>query len=150
MSLRLNLFVLSLVFVAGCASAPAAPPTFAPDLAVDLDAMTRTSSGLYIQDVKVGSGEPARRNRTVFLHYTGWLSDGRMFDTSRRRNRPIDFILGREQVIDGWDEGVEGMQVGGVRRLVVPPHLGYGGRGVEGSIPRHATLVFEIELVDVR
>lgn len=135
---------------ASCASAPPAPPTFAPALNVDLAAMTRTSSGLYVQDVEVGTGEPARRNRTVFVHYMGWLTDGRMFDTSRRRDRPIDFVLGREQVIDGWDEGIEGMRVGGIRRLVVPPQLGYGGRGVEGSIPRHATLVFEIQLMDVR
>jgi FKBP-type peptidyl-prolyl cis-trans isomerase len=124
--------------------------TFAPQLDVDLDRMTRTESGLYYEDVVEGDGEEARAGQTVTAHYEGWLTDGTKFDSSRDRGEPIEFQLGVGQVIRGWDEGVAGMRVGGQRRLVIPPELAYGSRGAGGVIPPNATLVFEVELVAVR
>lgn len=108
-----------------------------------------TDSGLKIEDLAVGDGETAEAGQRVSVHYTGWLTDGRKFDSSVDRNEPFTFALGRGVVIRGWDEGVAGMQVGGRRRLTVPPHLGYGARGAGGVIPPNATLVFEVELLGV-
>ncbi|HXE57780.1 MAG TPA: FKBP-type peptidyl-prolyl cis-trans isomerase [Gemmatimonadales bacterium] len=122
---------------------------FADQLGVDLATMTRTPSGLYLRDVRAGSGTEAGAGRAVVVHYTGWLPDGRKFDSSRDAGRPFEFTLGAGQVIRGWDEGVAGMRVGGRRQLVIPPELGYGAAGV-GPIPPHSTLVFEVELLEVR
>jgi FKBP-type peptidyl-prolyl cis-trans isomerase len=108
------------------------------------------ASGLESEDLQVGKGAEARPGTTVEVHYTGWLADGSVFDASRERGRPLAFRLGAGMVIRGWDEGIVGMKVGGVRRLRIPPALGYGARGVEGSIPKNAHLVVEIELVAVR
>jgi FKBP-type peptidyl-prolyl cis-trans isomerase FkpA len=108
-----------------------------------------TDSGLKIEDLALGDGAAAVAGQRVSVHYTGWLTDGRKFDSSVDRNEPFSFALGRGVVIRGWDEGVAGMQVGGKRRLTVPPHLGYGARGAGGVIPPNATLVFEVELLDV-
>ena len=110
---------------------------------------TTTASGLIIEDVTEGSGAEATAGQTVSVHYTGWLTDGKKFDSSKDRNYPFDFPLGAHHVIAGWDEGVQGMKVGGVRKLTIPPSLGYGARGAGGVIPPNATLVFEVELVAI-
>lgn len=110
---------------------------------------TTTASGLIIEDLVVGQGDSAQPGQRVSVHYTGWLTDGQKFDSSKDRNDPFDFPLGRGHVIAGWDEGVAGMQVGGSRKLTIPPHLGYGARGAGGVIPPNATLVFEVELLGI-
>jgi len=111
--------------------------------------ITTTESGLQIEEVKLGDGESATAGQFVSVHYTGWLIDGTKFDSSKDRNEPFDFPLGQRNVIAGWDEGVQGMRVGGVRKLTIPPQLGYGARGAGGVIPPNATLVFEVELLDI-
>jgi FKBP-type peptidyl-prolyl cis-trans isomerase len=121
---------------------------YASELNVDLPAMERTPSGLHRRDLRVGGGEEAIRGRTVRVHYTGWLPDGRQFDSSRNGS-PFEFVLGIGEVIEGWDEGVAGMRIGGTRQLVIPPDLAYGQRGAGGVIPPNATLVFVVELLDV-
>jgi len=108
-----------------------------------------TDSGLKYTDLVVGEGETAAAGRTVNVHYTGWLTDGTKFDSSLDRNTPFSFPLGGGRVIRGWDEGVQGMRVGGRRKLTIPPHLGYGPRGAGGVIPPNATLVFEVELLEI-
>ena len=106
-----------------------------------------TSSGLGIEDICEGEGHEACAGQTVTVHYTGWLTDGRKFDSSKDRNEPFVFPLGGRRVIAGWDEGVAGMKIGGKRKLTIPPQLGYGARGAGGGIPPNATLVFEVELL---
>jgi FKBP-type peptidyl-prolyl cis-trans isomerase FkpA len=108
-----------------------------------------TESGLIYEDVTPGAGDEAKAGQRVSVHYTGWLTDGTKFDSSKDRNDPFAFPLGAGHVIKGWDEGVQGMKVGGVRKLTIPPHLGYGARGAGGVIPPNATLVFEVELLQV-
>ncbi len=110
---------------------------------------TTTSSGLIMEDVALGDGDAAASGQDVTVHYTGWLTDGKKFDSSKDRGDPFIFALGGRQVIAGWDEGVQGMKVGGVRKLTIPPELGYGARGAGGVIPPNATLVFEVELLGV-
>ena len=112
---------------------------------------------LQKQDITTGSGAEASSGHAVRVHYTGWLYDaskadrrGNKFDSSKDRNEPFDFKLGARQVISGWDEGVAGMKVGGKRVLTIPPAMGYGARGAGGVIPPNATLVFEVELLDVK
>ena len=109
-----------------------------------------TPSGLVIEDITVGGGAEAAAGQMVTVHYTGWLTDGSKFDSSKDRNDPIVFPLGAGHVIKGWDEGVQGMKVGGTRKLTIPPALGYGARGAGGVIPPNATLVFEVELLATR
>ena len=115
--------------------------------------MNSTDSGLQYEDTVLGSGDLAASGQHVSVHYTGWLYDqgvkGKKFDSSKDRNDPFSFELGAGMVIRGWDEGVEGMRVGGTRVLVIPPELGYGARGAGGVIPPNATLMFEVELLDV-
>ena len=108
-----------------------------------------TASGLQYEEVRAGTGAKARSGQDVVVHYTGWLTDGRKFDSSRDRGLTFSFGLGAGQVIAGWDEGVSGMQVGGLRKLTIPPQLGYGEFGAGGVIPPNATLVFEVELLEV-
>ena len=118
--------------------------------------MPTTESGLAYEDLVVGDGEEARSGQRVRVHYTGWLHDaaapaarGRKFDSSKDRGQPFAFALGAGEVIRGWDEGVQGMKVGGTRVLTIPAALGYGARGAGGVIPPNATLVFEVELLAV-
>ncbi len=106
-------------------------------------------SALQIEDLEVGTGAEAVAGKNVTVHYTGWLTDGTLFDSSHSRNEPFVFGLGRGHVIRGWDEGVAGMKVGGKRKLTIPPEMGYGARGAGGVIPPNATLVFEVELLAV-
>jgi FKBP-type peptidyl-prolyl cis-trans isomerase FkpA len=114
------------------------------------DALVTTASGLQYMDLIVGSGREAHAGETAIVHYTGKLTDGTQFDSSKDRKEPFPFRLGAGQVIKGWDEGVEGMKIGGIRKLVIPPQLGYGSRGAGSVIPPHATLIFEVELLDLR
>jgi FKBP-type peptidyl-prolyl cis-trans isomerase FkpA len=118
--------------------------------------MTTTASGLQYEDTTTGSGDEAQAGQRVRVHYTGWLYDptasnqrGKKFDSSKDRGDPFSFNLGAGQVIRGWDEGVQGMKVGGTRVLTIPADLGYGARGAGGVIPPNATLVFEVELLGV-
>jgi peptidylprolyl isomerase len=114
-----------------------------------------TASGLRYVDTKIGNGETARPGQTASVHYTGWLyiagEKGRQFDSSRTRGQPFAFPLGGGRVIKGWDEGVAGMKTGGQRTLIIPPQLGYGAQGAGGGvIPPNATLIFDVELIDVK
>ena len=111
---------------------------------------TTTASGLKYEDVKVGTGDTAEAGKSVSVHYTGWLTDGSKFDSSRDRGTPYTFQLGAGRVIAGWEEGVAGMKVGGRRKLVIPANLGYGARGAPPVIPPGATLVFDVELLAIK
>jgi FKBP-type peptidyl-prolyl cis-trans isomerase FkpA len=108
-----------------------------------------TPSGLIIEELAIGDGSEAAAGQSVTVHYTGWLTDGTKFDSSKDRNDPFEFPLGARHVIAGWDEGVQGMKVGGRRTLTIPPSLGYGARGAGRVIPPNATLIFEVELLGV-
>jgi FKBP-type peptidyl-prolyl cis-trans isomerase FkpA len=114
---------------------------------------TTTASGLIINDVVVGTGKAAVAGQSVTVHYTGWLfyggEKGKKFDSSKDRGDPFVFPLAAGHVIKGWDEGVQGMKIGGTRTLTIPPELGYGARGAGGAIPPNATLIFEVELLGV-
>ena len=147
----LMLFFLSLAAAAAFA-ATAQTPTTQRDSKLDA-----TPSSLQKIDVKQGTGAEATPGKAVVVHYTGWLYDtskpdshGAKFDSSRDRNDPFRFPLGAGQVIKGWDEGVAGMKVGGQRTLVIPSQMGYGARGAGGVIPPNATLIFDVELLDVK
>lgn len=110
----------------------------------------QTASGLRFEDLEIGRGKKAiGRGETVYVHYTGWLDDGTKFDSSHDRGEPLHFPLGERYVIPGWDEGMVGMRIGGRRRLTIPPELGYGSRGAGSVIPPNATLIFEVELLDI-
>ena len=122
---------------------------FADALGIDLEAMTRLPSGLYYEDIEDGSGLGARDGHVLSVYYTGRLTTGERFDANTT-GEGYSFQLGRRQVILGWEQGIQGMRIGGKRRLVVPPALGYGQRGFPPAIPPSATLVFEVELLDIR
>jgi FKBP-type peptidyl-prolyl cis-trans isomerase len=109
-----------------------------------------TPSGLKYIDQEVGTGDVAVAGKTASVHYTGWLENGKKFDSSVDRGQPFSFPLGAGRVIKGWDEGVQGMKVGGKRKLTIPSDLGYGSRGAGGVIPANATLIFDVELLGVR
>ena len=117
-------------------------------------ATTTTSSGLQYEDTKVGEGASPSKGQTCVMHYTGWLwvndAKGAKFDSSVDRGRPFSFPLGQGRVIKGWDEGVASMKVGGKRTLLIPPGLGYGASGAGGVIPPNATLLFEVELLELK
>ena len=134
------------------------PATTSPDTAPGTATTApSTPEGMKMTDVKMGTGAEAVPGKTVVVHYTGWLYDeaaaehkGQKFDSSRDRGDPFDFPLGAGHVIKGWDQGVAGMKVGGQRTLVIPPEMGYGARGAGGVIPPDATLLFDVELLDVK
>ena len=109
-----------------------------------------TASGLIVEDILVGEGDVAAAGQYVTVHYTGWLLDGKKFDSSKDRNDPFAFGLGQRQVIAGWDEGVQGMKIGGMCKLTIPAALGYGARGAGGVIPPDATLIFDVELLGIQ
>jgi FKBP-type peptidyl-prolyl cis-trans isomerase len=168
--MRRTFLFLALVFLSGCtldtvrskplgaqAKDPGSPNvgapetlTYSPTLNVDLSMMLKTPSGLYWVDLVEGTGAEAVAGSVVSADYTGWLADGRKFDSSRTSGKPYTFTLGQRRVIAGWDEGLAGMRVGGKRLLVIPSQLGYGATGAGGLIPGGATLVFEVELVDMQ
>jgi len=139
--------VVALVFTA-CGDSVTAPEViedtqFAESLNIDLSAMTRLASGLYVQTLTTGTGDPAGPGNTIAVSYTGWLSDGTVFDGGA-----FDFVLGIGQVVAGFDEGVEGMRTGEIRRIVIPPALGYGDRG-QGPVPPGAIMIFQIEVTSI-
>ncbi|MEK6223210.1 MAG: FKBP-type peptidyl-prolyl cis-trans isomerase, partial [Chloroflexota bacterium] len=119
-----------------------------PNVDPDAEVIT-TATGLQYQEIEIGEGASAVAGQSVFVHYTGWLTDGTEFDSSVSRGVPIDFTLGVGRVIRGWDEGIEGMQVGGKRILIIPSDLGYGASGSPPVIPGGATLIFAVELVEI-
>ena len=151
--------VLSTAFAAALFAAPAfaddPKPTPAPEAAKKSESkMTKTPSGLQYEDTKVGTGASPQKGQTCVMNYTGWLwengAKGKKFDSSLDRGTPFSFPIGQGRVIKGWDEGVATMKVGGQRVLLIPPDLGYGSRGAGGVIPPNATLIFEVELLDVK
>lgn len=134
--------VLTLLMGA-CQAAPSKEPQVSTP-------MTTTPSGLQYQEITEGTGATPRSGHTVSVHYTGWLADGKKFDSSRDRGQPLEFVLGRGQVIKGWEEGMATMKVGGKRKLIIPPALGYGSGGFGSVIPPNATLTFEVELLEAK
>ena len=148
----LTLTCLILLTAACKTDSAVTPAASAAPIAADSNGMITTPSGLKFQDVKVGTGATAKAGNNVSVHYTGWLqnldgSTGTKFDSSRDSGQPFKFNLGGGNVIKGWDEGVQGMLIGGQRRLVIPAALGYGQRGAGGVIPPGATLIFDVELL---
>jgi peptidylprolyl isomerase len=144
--------VMSIAFAIAVAVVAAGAPT--PTVAQTPGKPMTTASGLQITDTKVGTGASPKTGQTCVMHYTGWLyqngAKGAKFDSSLDRGQPFQFPIGTGRVIKGWDEGVASMKVGGKRTLVIPPELGYGARGAGGVIPPNATLLFEVELLDVK
>lgn len=135
--------------VAATATSQPAAPAPSPSTSVATPRPSAPSSELQIEDKTVGTGDEAVAGKSVTVHYTGWLTDGTKFDSSKDHGQPFTFQLGAGQVIRGWDQGVLGMKVGGARKLTIPPSLGYGANGAGGAIPPNATLVFEVELLGV-
>ena len=134
-----------------CAGAQTAPAKKAPAMPMGPTKVTgdpvKTASGLEYWDIKAGTGAEAKTGHKVKVDYTGWLTDGKKFDSSVGTGKPFEFMLGAGQVIKGWDEGVAGMKVGGKRQLRIPPSLAYGQKGFPGAIPPNATLIFDVQLV---
>lgn len=146
--------VAAALLLAANASAQDAKPTPAPGAEKGDMKMTKTPSGLQYEDVKVGTGDSPKKGQLAVVHYTGWLwengAKGKKFDSSVDRGQPFSFPVGQGRVIKGWDEGVATMKVGGKRILLIPPDLGYGSRGAGGAIPPNATLIFEVELLEIK
>jgi len=143
-------FALAVIAIAGVVMAG----TSITAAAQEVGKAVTTPSGLQITDTTIGTGATPRPGQICVMHYTGWLyqngAKGAKFDSSLDRGRPFEFPLGQRRVIAGWDEGVATMKVGGKRTLIIPPELGYGARGAGGVIPPNATLIFDVELLDVK
>lgn len=151
------LMMVAALSVTGCskpaetpvATPPAEQPAEQPAAAPEKGPVTEDVTELVIKDTKVGNGAEAKSGQSVTVNYTGYLTDGTKFDSSLDAGQPFTFALGAGEVIKGWDEGVEGMKVGGTRTLTIPPAMGYGDQGAGGVIPPGATLYFEVELLAV-
>ena len=147
-----SLVLCLVVLISACAKKEDAPvsnkPAPAPATTAPAAPVAEVTE-LKMEDTKVGTGAVAETGKSVRVHYTGWLTNGTKFDSSKDHGQPFTFRLGGGEVIKGWDQGVAGMKVGGVRKLTIPPNLGYGTRGAGGVIPPNATLVFEVELLGV-
>jgi FKBP-type peptidyl-prolyl cis-trans isomerase len=157
--IRSMILLLPALALAGCDQVDALPIVvsgdpvalvYAPALDVDLSRMIKSPSGLFYRDIVVGRGPVADSGTQVSAQYTGWLANGHKFDSSRDRGEPFEFQVGAGSVIKGWDEGVEGMRVGGRRQLVLPATLAYGATGAGDVVPPGAVLIFDIELIQVR
>jgi FKBP-type peptidyl-prolyl cis-trans isomerase len=147
-TIALMIMLLGMVLSAVAQTAPAKNAAGGPTKVTG--APTKTPSGLEYWDIKAGTGAVAQSGHHVKVDYTGWLTDGKKFDSSVGTGKPFDFMLGAGQVIKGWDEGVAGMKVGGKRQLRIPPELAYGAKGYPGAIPPNATLIFDVQLVDAK
>ena len=145
----LAITLLALAGMAIAQTAPAKKPAVSGPTKVTGEP-TKTASGLEYWDIKVGTGATAQTGQHVKVDYTGWLTNGKKFDSSVGTGKPFAFMLGASQVIKGWDEGVVGMKVGGKRQLRIPPDLAYGAAGYPGAIPPNSTLIFDVQLVDVK
>ena len=145
-----RLWYVQLALLLGLAGVPFAADHDDKEMKPMAEPTITTESGLKYIDVVPGTGRQAELGDTASVHYTGWLADGKKFDSSLDRKEPFSFRLGAGQVIKGWDEGVMGMKIGGKRKLTIPPQLGYGARGAGGVIPPNATLTFDVELLDLR
>jgi peptidylprolyl isomerase len=142
--------LLTAVAIPACSEKGPKPGDKAPEAAASAPAgAVKKPSGLSYVELVPGKGAQPSAGKQVTVHYTGWLTDGTKFDSSRDRNEPFTFVIGAGQVIPGWDEGVISMKVGGKRKLIVPSQLGYGAAGAGGVIPPNATLIFEVELLEV-
>ena len=146
--LSLGIAVLALTSVSLAQTAKNGAPPSSPTKVTGEP--TRTQSGLMYWDIQVGTGALAQAGQSVKVHYTGWLTTGKKFDSSIETGRPVDFTLGAGQFIKGWDEGIAGMKVGGKRQLRIPPNLAYGRHGYPPLIPPNATLVYDFELLSVK
>lgn len=144
------LLVMTLVLTMGIFACQKDKPPKRPVMEPVTIATDTTDTGLMIQEIKTGDGAEAQVGNTVEVHYSGWFTDGKLFDSSLLRKKPLSLELGAGSVIAGWEEGIQGMKVGGKRRLTIPPHLGYGAKGYPGAIPPNSTLVFDVELVSVK
>ena len=152
-TLFLAIILLGLAGLGAAQTAPAKTAAPKPDTSAPTKvtgAPIKTASGLEYWDIKVGTGAVAQSGHHVKVDYTGWLTNGKKFDSSVGTGHPFDFMLGAGQVIKGWDEGVAGMKVGGKRQLRIPPDLAYGAKGYPGAIPPNSTLIFDVELVDAK
>jgi len=132
------------------AQQPAPQAGAAPKKAPSAPKTVTTASGLKYVDLELGTGAMPKTGQHVIVHYTGWLTNGKKFDSSLDRNESYSFVLGAGKVIKGWDEGVASMRVGGNRKLTIPPSLAYGAKGMPGVIPPNATLIFEVQLLRIR
>jgi peptidylprolyl isomerase len=149
----LAITLLALAGMAVAQTAPTKKPAAKPAPSTPTKvtgAPIKTASGLEYWDIKVGTGAVAQSGQHVKVEYTGWLTNGKKFDSSVGTGKPFEFKLGESQVIKGWDEGVAGMKVGGNRQLRIPPDLAYGEKGYPGVIPANSTLIFDVQLVDVK